>query len=268
MVTEEEQNQTDLIMQQAGLATQAGQMAQQAAASQYYVDEKEKSIAEAQLEVEVTLEKLYHMLKQDVWRDVDQGRMDWVAIKDDKKRVLTDEGVDRIMQTMSFYINKENLLSNFSEQRIDTIMLTFRLALNANFFMRYDTIFRQPPFAECKAILENRLKEQEEIKKYAVEMLGGKPDEEKIKQEVFKEVENRIEKEIQKIKEEKRKENLREWELLFEQLSQMILATLNRAWKGEERGSLRRHFQISEVIGGKPPSMQQSGGWFGFGGRK
>ena len=261
MVTQEEQDQTDQIMQQTGLATQAGQIAQQAAASQYYVEEKEKSIADAQLEVEVTLEKLYHLLKQDVWKDVDKGRMDWVAIKDDKKRVLTDEGVDRIMQTMSFYINKENLLSNFSEAQINNIMLTFRLALNANFFMRYDTIFRQPPFAECKEILENRLKEQEEIKKYAVEMLGGKPDEEKIKQEVFKEVENRIEKEIQKIKEEKRKENLREWELLFEQLSQMILATLNRAWKGEERGSLRRHTNISEVLGRNVP-VQKEGGMF------
>ncbi|HUU87843.1 MAG TPA: hypothetical protein VMX17_08830 [Candidatus Glassbacteria bacterium] len=258
MTTPEENEE---LLQQAAIAGQAGQIAQSAAAAQYYTEEKEKSIAEAQLEVEVTLEKLYHLLKQDVFRDVDKGRMDWVAITDDKKRVLTDEGVDRIMQTMSFYINKENLLSNFSETQINNIMLTFRLALNANFFMRYNTIFRQPSFEECKAILENRLKEQKEIKKYAIEMLGEKPDEEKIKQEVFKEVENRIEKEIQKIKEEKRKENLREWELLFEQLSQMILATLNRAWKGEERGSLRRHTNISEVLGRTSP-IQKEGGMF------
>jgi len=255
----EEQTQTEEVMQQAGLAAQAGQLAQTAAAAQYYVEEKEKSIAEAQLEVEITLDKLYHLLKQDIYKDVDKGRRDWVVIGDEKKRVLTDEGVDRIMQTMNFYINKENLLSNFSENQINRIMLTYRLALNGNFFMRYNIIFRQPSFEECKAILETRLKEQEEIKKYGLELLNQEVDEEEIKKEVFASVENTIEKEIQKIREEKRKENLREWELLFEQLSQVVFATLNRAWKGEERGSLRRHTNISEILGRTAPIPKEGG---------
>ncbi|MHA1880880.1 MAG: hypothetical protein ACTSYG_10840 [Candidatus Heimdallarchaeota archaeon] len=251
--------ESEEIMRQAALVSQTEQAGQAAAAAQYYVEEKEKSIAEAQLEVEGTLDKLYHLLRQDVWKDVGRGRMDWVPLEDEKKRVLTDEGVDRIMQTMAFYINKENLLSNFNETQINNIMLTFRLALNANFFMRYNTLFRQPTFEECKKILQDRLKEQEELKKYAKELLGVKPNEEEIKKEVFREVENRVEKEIQKIREEKRRENLREWELLFEQLSQMILATLNRAWRGEERGSLRRHTSISEVLGNTAPAQKEGG---------
>ena len=43
----------------------------------------------------------------------------------------------------------------------------------------------------------------------------------------------------------------------------MVFATLNRAWKGEERGSLRRHTNISEVIGQSPrQQMQETGGIF------
>jgi len=76
----------------------------------------------------------------------------------------------------------------------------------------------------------------------------------------------RFEYEIQKIKEERTKLNLREFEMIFTQLKALVEAIHNRAWKGEERGSLRRHFNISEVIGGKPQMPQKKGGWFGIGG--
>lgn len=271
MPTEEEYQEMYNQVGLQGQAGQASQVAQASAMQQYAMEEKQKSLADAQLEVENTLEKLYHLLKQDVYREVEPGRFDWVAVKDDKKRVLTDEGTERIMQTMNFYINKENLLSNFSEEQINNIMLTFRLALNANFFMKYNTIFRQPSFEECKDILEKRITEQAQLRKYALDLVRGQfedeeeyeeTDEEEIKRELLSEMEYKIEKEITKIREEKRKENLREWELIFEQLSQMVLATLNRAWKGEERGSLRRHTNISEVLGRLQPNPHQEAGRF------
>jgi len=248
------------ITESAFVAGQAADVAKASAAAQYFMDEKDKSIAEAQLEVDITLDKLYHLLKQDMFRDVGKGKMDWVTIPE-YKRNLTDEGVDRIMQTMNFYINKENLLSNFSEDQINRIMLAFNLALNANFFMKYNIIFRSPTLNECKDVLQKRLQEKIEVKKYALEIAGLEVDEKLIRSDMFKEIENRIEHELQKIKENKKKENLMEWELLFTQLSQIVLATLNRAWKGEERGSLRRHTNISEVLSKSAP-MPKEGGRF------
>ena len=53
--------------------------------------------------------------------------------------------------------------------------------------------------------------------------------------------------------------------MIFTQLKALVEATHNRAWKGEERGSLRRHFNISEVIGGRSPMEQKRGGIFGWG---
>jgi len=125
--------------------------------------------------------------------------------------------------------------------------------------MKYNTIFRQPSFQECKDLLTTKLKERGDLRKFALEVMGQKEDDKRIELQILKEIENRVEKEIQKIREEKRKENLREWELVFEQLSQLVFATLNRAWKGEERGSLRRHTNISEVLGRQMPQQKQGG---------
>jgi hypothetical protein len=257
------------MFEQTQMAGQVGQQAQASAAAQYYVQEQEKNLSEAQLDCEKTLNEIYHLLRQDVLRPVldetgqETGRTQWLPLPDTGQRCLTEVGVDRIMQVMKSYVNKETLLSNFDEKMIKTRMLEFALALNANMFMKYEIYFRQPIFSECRKILEQRQQEQVKLRKFAVEMAGGISDEEEIKKEVLKSIENRIEYEIDKIKAEKRRQNLREYELLFVQMKAIVEAIHNRAWRGEERASLRRHTNISEVIGGsKPPQQAQQGGMF------
>ena len=193
------------ILEQSALAGQVGQQAQMSSATQYYMEEKQRSLADAQLEVESTLSKLYHLLRQDRWREKEneRGNFEWIPIEENK-RVLTEEGVDKIIHVLNSYINKENLLSNFDEKQIDRIMLTFRLALNANIMMKYSTIFRQPTFEEAKIIMEHRLKERENVKEYALEILGvdvSNVTRLLIKTEILKEVEKTIEKELIKIRE-------------------------------------------------------------------
>jgi len=258
----EEMNEVFDEQQLAGAALQNAQAAGSAQSQQYYVQEQERGIAEAQLECETTLNKLYHQLCQDSLepKDDDKSVMDWRKIKDIKKQRLTEDGVKRIIEVMSFYINKENLLSNFSEEQIREIMLTFRLAFSANILMRYKIYFRQPSRDECQQIFEARIGDKVKARLFSRKMAGLDTNEAEVKQEFLLEFENRIEQEIEKIREEKKKEMLSEFELLFEQLSQLVFATLNRAWKGEERGSLRRHTNISEVIGGRPQANAQQGG--------
>lgn len=246
-----------------GATEQANLTAMQNIHAQQEID---KTIAEAQLEVETTLINIYYRLRQDFQMPDNKGRMQWHPIKDPKKRRLTDEGVERIMELMSFFINKENLLSNFTEDQIKQIMLTYRLAFSANIFMRYQIYFREPTVNECKEIILESIEKQIETKKFTLEIRGLELDVKTIRKQIIDELD--IEKEIEKIRKEKLKENLSEFELLFEELSQMVLATLNRAWKGEERGSLRRHTSISEVIGSGRPMMmkpKESRGLFKWG---
>jgi len=44
-------------------------------------------------------------------------------------------------------------------------------------------------------------------------------------------------------------------------MKHIVESTHNRAWKGEERGSLRRHLNISEVIGGGQQQQQKQKRW-------
>jgi hypothetical protein len=235
---------------------------QQQAQMQYMMQEQEKTLAEAQLEVESILQEIYHMLRQDVYKPKPDGSFDWFPIEDSTQRVLTDYGVERIMQVMKSYVNKNTLLSNFDAEMIKKRMLNFSLSLNANIFMKYEIYFREPSLEEVKGLLDERIRNQVKIKKYASELAGENFDEEEIKEKVLKNVENRVEYELNKIKEEVRRRNLREYELLFRQLEAIVEATHNRAWRGEERGSLRRHMNVSEILGTPRQTPRESGGIF------
>ena len=252
------------VAEQVGLHTQANQgtaLANQTKQLQYQMEESEQNLAEAQLDCNETLSKIYHLLKQDILAPNAEGIVEWKAIEDTKKRVLTEEGVEKMMQVMQSYINKETLLSNFNEKMIARRMLEFSLALSAVIFMKYDVYFRTPSLEECKDILQTRIDEKNKRKRINLELMNKEVDMDKIKEETLKEIEPRIEYEIQKIKQEQTKLNLREFEMIFTQLRALVESTHNRAWKGEERGSLRRHFNISEIIGGRSPQQQEKKKW-------
>ncbi len=255
------------VAEQVGVhqATQQGQLLQnQNQQMQYQMEEVEKNLAEAQLDCEETLTKIYHLLKQDSLKPNAQGVLEWQSIKDEKKRVLTEEGVDKIMQIMQTYINKETLLSNFDEKMIARRMLEFSLAFNALIFLKYEIFFRSPSLEECNELLRDRIDKRVKKKVMDLELMQREVDEQEIRRVILDELEPQIEYETNKIKQEQTKLNLREYEMIFTQLKALVESTHNRAWKGEERGSLRRHFNISEVIGGRSSVQPEKKGFWGI----
>lgn len=267
---DEQQQEATESMMMGGQITQASQQEQQAQQQQYYQEQLTQGIAESQLEVNQILEEAYHMLKQDIYTENKEGKFEWIPIDDEKERSLTDWGVNRIMQVLKSYINKNTLLSNFNEDQINRRMLKFILAMNGLMLMKYEFLFRSPTFEECKEILKDRLNQQKKLKIFAREIAGAsttKEQEKEIESNLFKEVEYKIELELEKIKSEKRKQSLREYEMLITQLEQMVESTHNRAYRGEERGSLRRHTSIHEVLGNRPIQHEEKGGFFGLGKR-
>jgi len=249
--------------------SQVSQAEQQEKDRQYYIDDLNKSLAESQLEVNEILSEAYHLLKQDIYIEIEPKVFKWIPIPDVKERTLTDRGVDRIMQVLKSYINKNTLLSNFSEDQINRRMLKFMLAMNGLMLMKYEFLFNEPTLEDCREILKERLHQQKVLKMFAREISGKsmtEEDEKEIQKEVFREVENKIEKELEKIRSEKRKQNLREYEMLITQMEQMVESTHNRAWKGEERGSIRRHQSIHEILGNQGQQQQTTnqGGLFGW----
>jgi len=265
---EEIGNPYNELAEQVGLHTQNQQgnlVSNQNNQMQYQMEEQEKNLAEAQLDVEETLTKIAHLLRQDTLKLNDEGVFEWFAIEDKKKRILTDEGVDRIMQVMQSYINKETLLSNFDEKTIARRMLEFSLSFSALIFLKYEIFFSSPSLEECRDILKERIKNKVQVKKMNSQIFNEGFDEKEEENIILNELRGRLDYEIEKIKQEQTKNNLREFEMIFTQLKALVESIHNRAWKGEERGSLRRHFNISEVIGGKNPITEKKGGIFGWG---
>ena len=178
------------------VANQNNQMQQQ-------MEEQEQNLAEAQLDVEATLTKIYHLLKQDILKPNSDGILEWMNIADSKKRVLTEEGVDKIMQIMNGYINKETLLSNFDDKMIARRMLKFCLALNALMFMKYEIYFRTPTLEECQAILQSRINEKIKKIKMNKELMEKEVDINEIKQEVLKKQNHKLNMKLQRLKQNK-----------------------------------------------------------------
>jgi hypothetical protein len=264
----EEQPPYNEVADQVGLHAQNQQgnlVANQNKQLEYQMEEQEKNLADAQLDVEETLTKINHLLKQDVLKVNDQGILEWCEIQDKKKRVLTDEGVDKIMQVIQSYINKETLLSNFDEKMIARRMLEFSLSFSALIFLKYEIFFRSPSLEECRDILKERIQKKVEAKQMNAEIFHKGFNREEEEKKILLELEDRLDYEIEKIKQEQTKHNLREFEMIFTQLKALVESIHNRAWKGEERGSLRRHFNISEVIGGRNQMPEKKGGIFGWG---
>jgi len=259
MVTNEEYAN---IMENSQLQQQMG-MNNAQAQQQLLMQEQERGLAEEQLDVEEILDRIYNLLQGRELKDSGQGK-EWVDSTIAGVKVLSDWGVQRIMQIVRFHINKNTLLSNFREDQINRIMFDFTTELNDLILLKYQQLFREPTFEECKNIIHKRLLEREKIKIFTNEALGLTSDKEKIKKDLLSELEGRIEYEIGKIRDDERKEKIKEYGLLLWEIEQAVYSTLNRALGGKERETLRRHAQFSEIRALQPESMQKKGGMFSW----
>lgn len=230
---------------------------------QLMFQEQEKGLAEEQLDVELIINYIYNLLQGKELKDNGQGIKEWVEPLDARRKILSDWGIQRIMQIVRFHINKNTLLSNFNEEQINRLMYHFTTEMNDIVLLKYERLFQSPSFEECKRIIEEKLDQKEKVKMFAMELIGQTPDKAKIKKELADEMEGRIEREIEKINIMERKERIKEYGLLLWEIEQAVYSTLNRAYGGKERDTLRKHASFSEVRTVQP-EQKKSGGAFGW----
>ena len=94
-------------------------------------------VARWQLELNDILEKAEHVLKGDEVT-FDQGNTIWTKRKDPDKNTLNDYGVQLIMKCLAMYINRNTILSDFTEEEVRYKTLDFGHKLNDLIFMKYD----------------------------------------------------------------------------------------------------------------------------------
>ena len=94
-------------------------------------------VARWQLELNDILEKAEHVLKGDIVR-FEQGNTLWKTRLDPEKNTLNEYGVQLIMKCLSMYINRNTILSDFTEEEVRYKTLDFSKELNNLIFMKYD----------------------------------------------------------------------------------------------------------------------------------
>lgn len=256
---EEEYNK---IMQEQTLAGQVSDTATRQMQQQFFLEEKEKGMIKEQLDLGEELDRMEHLLRGHIQKDMNGQRV-WVEPTDPDMIILTEYGIQLILNTVAWYINKNTLLSNYDAKTIMIKMRDFASALNKTIFMEYQKVFKQPSFEECKKVLRERIEKKIALREFSLEMAGQEFDKVKIEKEMMHQIEGRIEKEIGKIKESIMKTKLTRYLLLIREVQDAVHSTYNRAYMGMERKTLREHIHVAETRGGIPV-QQNKGGLFGW----
>jgi hypothetical protein len=256
--------QYETIMGNSQLQQQMSMTNQQQMQQQMF-QEQERGLAEEQLDVEEIIDRIYNLLQGKEMKDVGSGVKEWVSSANNDMRILSEWGIQRVMQTVRFHINKNTLLSNFDESQVNNLMYRFTNEMNDLVLLKYKMLFREMSFEECKVVVEQKIENKEKLRNFAIELLGQVPDKKQIRKDVLGEIEGRIEKEVAKIKEDALKERIKEYGLLLWEIEQSVYSTLNRALGGKERETLRRHAQFTEVRALTPEGMGKTkGGMFSW----
>ena len=218
----------------------------QASQQSYLLEESERNLIKEQLDLTEELERIEHLLRGHIQvTDEKTGEKVWIEPKDKDDVLLTEAGVLLIMGSIRWYLNKNTLLSNYDEETINKKMEDFSTSLADALFMNYEKYFLYPTEEECQQKLIQKLKKRQQERIYSAELQGIEIDKDEVWKEVVKEVDPSNER--RKIKEQLVKNKLKNFDLLMREVQDSVHSTYLRAWKGQERGTLRQHIHISEM---------------------
>lgn len=103
-----------------------------------------EGIVELQLDLKEELDRIYHLLSGHQLSVTSEGHEIWVDAVDDRMRIFSDYGVKQIMNIISFYINRNTLLSRYDAETIKWKVKDFGIELSDLIFNRYEVFFYYP----------------------------------------------------------------------------------------------------------------------------
>jgi len=214
-----------------------------------FMQNQDKSMIREQLDLTEEITRIDYLIKGYSLEPSANGQLEWKAPENKDMVIFSDYGIHLIRNTICWYLNKNLLLSNFDEATIRKKMWDFTNDLIDTIYMEYDKVFLYPTVEDCISVLKDRIKRQVEISAYAKEKAGIEFNKDDLTKEKFSLIENRIEDELEKVKEQIIKGKLKRYVMLVRVIQDAIHATYLRAWKGQERTTLRQHIHVSENLG-------------------
>lgn len=91
-----------------------------------------------QLDLKEDLDRLYHLLKGHQIKEDENGNIIYIEPQSDDLKPFNEFGVQMIMNIMSFYLNRNTLLSNYDEDTINWKVLDFGNEISDLILVRYE----------------------------------------------------------------------------------------------------------------------------------
>lgn len=106
---------------------------------------QEDNLIRFQLDLREDLDRIYHLLKGNKLKEDDEGNLIYVEADDDDLKPFNEFGVQLIMNIMSFYLNRNTILSNYKDDVIDWKVYDFGLEITDLIFNRYEEMGMDTP---------------------------------------------------------------------------------------------------------------------------
>lgn len=107
-----------------------------------------QNLVQWQLELDSILERVEHMLRGDKPRFVN-GSMIFMPPTTNEERIFTDFGVAEVMRTLSIYLNRNTILSNYDDETINWKVYDFGNELADLIYLKYEVMFATMSMSEC-----------------------------------------------------------------------------------------------------------------------
>jgi hypothetical protein len=106
--------------------------------SSIFGNTNEQNLIQYQLDLREELERIDHLLRGHQLKYDTDGSLRWVEATDDSMKPFNDKGVQIIMNIIQFYLNRNTILSNYSEDMINWKMMDLGDELADLIYMKYE----------------------------------------------------------------------------------------------------------------------------------
>lgn len=132
-------------LEQQGQEQHQQAMEQSAANPSFYNSIADQNLVQWQLDLKEDMDRIYHLLKGSELVKNEDGDMVYIDPKDEKLSIFNNLGVKLIMNILSFYLNRNTLLSNYDLDTINWKVLDFGRRLNNLIYCKYQEMGLNTP---------------------------------------------------------------------------------------------------------------------------
>ncbi len=192
------------------------------AATSIFETSKDSTLVEVQLDLKEIIDKIYHLLRSDVIVKDAKGNLRYEQAKDRRLRVLSEYGVQMIMNVIQSYLNKNTILSNYDIKVINERLCDIGNEIADLIACESELFFYSTGYDELALELGYKLENEVPVETHL---------------------------KIRNMQHDEVREKLKKYSILVIRIVHMIESAYRRALGGGENKSLRKNYMVTQSGG-------------------